>query len=492
MPRLLVADDEPAILQFFRRAFEDRPVEVLTASSGREALELVTSHNPDAAVFDVQMPGMSGLELLREILRRDTKLPVIIITASGTSDTAIDAMKLGAFDYLLKPLTVSQLRELVERAFEIRRLAAHPVAFGDNVNDVTGRGDALVGCCPAMQEVYKAIGRVASQNVTVLISGESGTGKELVARAIYQHSDRAGRPFLAVNCAAIPEPLLESELFGHEKGAFTGADHRRIGKFEQCDGGTLLLDEIGDMPAALQSKMLRVLHDQHFERVGSNETICTDVRMIAATNQNLKRLVEENRFRPDLYYRLNVYEIQLPPLRERPEDLPLLVSHFLKQANKELGKEVVAVTPEAFATLKAFPWPGNVRELQSVLKQAILKTVGPVVQAEFLPEVVCGARIPCSFHTGDCPIPNDQPPDVSEQIDLQEFLASRLSEGSTQIYDEAIALVEKHVIAGVLRHTQGNQVQAARLLGLARNTLRSKVKQYGISIGRVVDVDADR
>src|SRR5262245_43611129 len=291
-----------------------------------------------------------------------------------------------AFDWLLKPLDLQNLDRVLGRAVKVARLMREPAVIARTLPDDDQPGEAVVGFCPAMQEVYKAIGRVADQAFPVLITGESGTGKELVARAIYQHGPRAKAPFLALNCAAIPETLLESELFGHEKGAFTGAERRRIGKFEQVSGGTLLLDEIGDMPPPTQAKLLRVLQEQAFERVGGSETIRTDVRLIAATHRDLKAWSVEGKFRPDLYYRLGVFAINLPPLRERGEDLPLLVQFYLRRGSRELGREVREVAPEALARLRGYAWPGNVRELQSVLKQALLHVHGPVLLPDFLPE----------------------------------------------------------------------------------------------------------
>jgi two-component system nitrogen regulation response regulator GlnG len=324
-----------------------------------------------------------------------------------------------------------------------------------------------------MQEVYKAIGRVAPQDLAVLILGESGTGKELVARAIYQHSRRAAGPFLAVNCAAIPEPLLESELFGHEKGAFTGADRRRIGKFEQCAGGTLFLDEIGDMTPLTQAKLLRVLQDGRFERVGGNETIRADVRIIAATNRELTQMAAAGEFREDLYYRLEVVTITLPPLRERDGDLPLLVDHFLKRFSPEMGKQVVQVSPEALDLLCRYSWPGNLRELQSVLRQALLRAQGPVLLPDFLPPSLRG----------------EAPPEAgprSAAVDWEDFLSERLRAGSRDLYAEALGLMERSLVTRVLRHTQGNQLQAAKILGITRGSLRTKIRTLGITIERSV------
>jgi two-component system nitrogen regulation response regulator GlnG len=327
-----------------------------------------------------------------------------------------------------------------------------------------------------MSEVYKAIGRVAAQTVPVLITGESGTGKELVARAIYQHGPRARAPFLALNCAAIPEQLLESELFGHEKGAFTGADRRRIGTFEQCNGGTLFLDEIGDMPLALQAKMLRLLQEQAFERVGGNETIRTDVRLIAATHRELQAWSEEGKFRPDLYYRLGVFTIHLPALRERGDDLPLLLRHYLRRFSRELGREVQDVTPEALERLSDYSWPGNIRELQSVLKQALLKASGAVLLPAFLPEFCgkAGEGAPAASTT-------------SESLDLEAFIRQRLEPDVQDLYAETHRQVDRLLLPLVLEYTAGNQHQAARLLGIARQTLRQKLRDLGLHVTHSVE-----
>jgi two-component system nitrogen regulation response regulator GlnG len=323
-----------------------------------------------------------------------------------------------------------------------------------------------------MQEVYKAIGRVADQTFPVLITGESGTGKELVARAIYQHGPRAKAPFLALNCAAIPETLLESELFGHEKGAFTGAERRRIGKFEQCNGGTLFLDEIGDMPLPAQAKLLRVLQEQVFARVGGTETVRTDVRLIAATHRNLKAWSDEGKFRLDLYYRLGVFAINLPPLRERGEDLPLLVQFYLRRGSRELGREVREVAPEALARLRGYPWPGNVRELQSVLKQALLRAHGPVLLPEFLPELPEAPAAPVASPGGG--------------FDPEAFLRRRLGPDSRDLYAEIHRELDRLVLPRVLEHTGGNQARAAVLLGIARRTLHTKLDELGLQVTRTV------
>ncbi len=400
---------------------------------------------------------------------------VIFITGKSTTDTAIEAMKLGAYEYLLKPLELSQMRQVVERAFAISRLMHVPAVVGPD-EPVDDRADAVLGRCPPMQEVYKAIGRVAAQDVPVLITGESGTGKELVARAIYQHSRRAAAPFLAINCAAIPEHLLESELFGHEKGAFTGADRKRIGKFEQCNGGTIFLDEVGDMTPLTQSKILRLVQDQRFERLGGNETVQTDVRVLAATNYNLETAVADGRFRQDLYYRLSVFTIPLPALRDRGDDLALLVRHYVRRFGRELGKDVQSVAPEAMEVLRRYQWPGNVRELQSVLKQALLQAAGPVLLAEFLPP----------FHpVGIAESPADEIPETA----LEAFIDEQLQAAATDLYAAVLRRVDRLLLTRVLRHTNGNQLQAAKLLGITRRrSLRTKLRDLGIRIDRSVQM----
>ena len=475
-PRILVIDDDASVLHMFRRIFKDSTVEVHTAGSASEGLKAVEQSHPDVVILDIMPPDRSGLDIFQRINDIDAKLPVIFITAGGTSDTAIEAMKLGAYDYLLKPLEVQQVREVVSRACDIRRFMHVPVGVTETAADTSS--DVLVGRSAAMQEVYKAIGRVASQNVTVLIRGESGTGKELVARAIYHHSARKAKPFLAVNCAAIPEPLLESELFGHEKGAFTDAHTKRIGKFEQCSGGTLFLDEIGDMTPLVQSKVLRLLQEQRFERVGGNEIIQTDVRIIAATNRNLEQMVADAQFRADLYYRLNGFTIELPPLRERPEDVMVLLEHFLMRFSRELGKDVHAISPDALDLLLRYNWAGNVRELQSVLKQALLHASGTVLVADFLPESIKTRSKAPAESAKDLPFDS-----------LEGFINQRLDADSEDLYSEALTLIEKFLITRVLRHTAGNQSQAAKILGITRGCLRNKIRGLGISIGQVISVE---
>jgi two-component system nitrogen regulation response regulator GlnG len=477
MATLLVVDDEASILLAFRRAFREPDVTVLTAETAAEGLELARQRRPDVIVLDVHLPDLSGLEMLRLLRELDARSPVVFITGKGTTDTAIEAMKLGAYEYLVKPVELSTLRQVVERALSISRLM-HVPAVLDAGGDVDDRADAIVGSCPAMLEVYKAIGQVAAQDVTVLITGESGTGKELVARALYQHSRRSAGPFLPINCAAIPEHLLESELFGHEKGAFTGADRRRIGKFEQVSGGTLFLDEVGAMSPLTQSKLLRVLQEQTFERLGGNELIRTDVRVLAATNSNLEAAVAAGRFRLDLYYRLRVFTIHLPPLRERGDDLKLLVQHYLRRFNRELGKDVQGIAPDALELLHRYPWPGNVRELQSVLKQALLKAAGPVLVMDFLPSSVTGSpSVPSDAGNGEAAV---------TERELAPFIEARLQAGTEDLYAETLRWMERLLVTRVLRHTGGNQLQAARILGITRGSLRTKIRDLGIRIDRTI------
>jgi DNA-binding NtrC family response regulator len=494
MPKLVVIDDDRSVQFFVREALVDSEIEVFAAEDELKGLELIRVQQPDVVLLDVMLPGTSGLEIFDKIHRFDSKLPVIFITAGGNSDTAIEAMKLGAFDYVLKPLDVSRIRDLVALSVETRRQMQTPVALpGRDV--VVARADQLVGRCPEMLEVYKAIGRVAPQDLTVLIRGESGTGKELIARAIYHHSARRGKPYLAVNCAAIPEALLESELFGHEKGAFTGADRRRIGKFEQCSGGTIFLDEVGDMVPMIQAKLLRLLQEQQFERVGGGETIQSDVRIITATNRNLEEMVEEGEFRGDLFYRLNGFTIKLPPLRDRGDDLRVLIESMVVRFARELGKELQGIAPAAMDILQAYDWPGNVRELQGVLRKALLNATGPVLVPEFLPEEVrpgrhaeggeAGSESDSDLESAD--LPGDLP-----RHDLARFIEQRLSCESTDLYAETLELVERYLVTRVLRQTSGNQSRAAEILGITRGSLRNKIHSLGISIDHVVQVDNAR
>src|SRR5262245_61921849 len=483
MPGLLVIDDDRSVVPLIRSACKHVKIDVHAAESAEDGLKLLKSKQPDVLLLDVMLPGTTGLELFEDVRKIDERVPVIFMTAGSESDTAIEAMKLGALDYLMKPLDVDRIKTLVEQALEIRRLMETPVELPE-LNRDPGGDSAMIGRSAPMMEVYKAVGRVAPQTVTVLIRGESGTGKELIARAIYQHSTRRGKPFLAVNCAALPETLLESELFGHEKGSFTGADHRRIGKFEQCNGGTIFLDEVGDMAPLPQAKLLRLLQEQRFERVGGNETIKTDVRIIVATNRDLEAMIAESTFRPDLYYRLNGFTIRVPPLRERGDDLLLLIEAFLSRFSQELNKPLQRVSPEALKILVEYPWPGNVRELQSMLRKALLNLTGPVLVPEFLPEEIRAPAI----------VPGAEPSGGGGDglpSDLAGLVKSRLSGGSENLYAEALEFMERYLVTRVLQTTAGNQSKAAKVLGITRGSLRNKTHALGIKIGQVVSAGGE-
>ncbi|MBN2023793.1 MAG: sigma-54-dependent Fis family transcriptional regulator [Pirellulales bacterium] len=484
MAKLLVIDDEANVCYSLERTLKSETLDVISAQTAREGLERVRQDGPDAVILDVRLPDISGLEAYGQIREIDPRVPVIIITAHSTTETAIEAMKLGAYEYLLKPVDLQQLREVLARALELSRLSRVPTVLDEPGQPRTTEGDRLIGRSAAMQDVYKAIGRVASQDVTVLILGESGTGKELVARAVYQHSRRGMAPLLTINCAAIPETLLESELFGHEKGAFTGADRRRIGKFEQATGGTIFLDEVGDMSHATQAKLLRLLQEQRFERVGGNETIQTDVRIIAATNQDLAAAVARGRFRQDLYYRLNVFAVHVPALREHMEDLPLLVQHFLLRGNAELHKHVHRVSPEAARVLARHDWPGNVRELESTIKHSLVRATSSVLTPDCLPDSLRTGK-PAVEKTSD-----DQA--AAPTLDVRRLVERLLDDQEPDVYDKVVLAVDRVVVSEVLRRTKGNQVEAARLLGISRNTLRAKLHESGLSVEKQVTSEPDR
>ena len=480
MRRLLIIDDEPSIRMGIEAVFDREDVAVFGAETANEGLRLAAEQSPDVILLDIRLGQRSGLELFHELRQLDPKVLVIFITGHGTTETAIEAMKLGAYDYLTKPLDADQLQAVVEQAFAISRLMHVPTIIqdGDRPED---QADRLIGSGAAMQRVCKQIGRIAPRDVNVLILGESGTGKELVARAVYHHSRRSQAPFLAINCEAIPESLLESELFGYEQGAFTGADHRRIGKFEQCDGGTLFLDEVGDMAAHTQAKILRLLQEGRFERLGGSESIAVQVRILAATNQDLNALIEQGRFRKDLFYRLRGVTIHLPPLRERREDIAELAHHFLFRYNHQLDTAVQSISPEAMERLQAYHWPGNVRELQSVIRKALIVSAGPTLLPEFLP---------AELH-------QDGPPDADADVEtnllpspdwlsLPQSLEAWLASGQTDVYRRSREQLDRLVILRVLQEVGGNRQRAAEILGLSKVTLRAKLRSMGLSVDKVV------
>ena len=460
MEKVLIVDDDADIRRAFHRNLEREGLEIVDAASGTDAIKQVAVHRPDLVVMDIRMGGTNGLETLRKLRELDTKLLVVMMTAYGTTQTAIEAMKLGAFDYVLKPLDVPKLRTLIEAALKTARDMRRVVSY-QPLLDREDYAEGIVGRSEAMQQVFKLIGQVSQSDATVLVTGESGTGKELVARAIYHHSRRAEKPFMAINCAAIPENLLESELFGHERGAFTGAADRRIGKFEQCDKGTIFLDEIGDMPPATQTKILRVLQNGEFQRVGGNQTLKVDVRVIAATNKDPEQQVAAKRLSEDLFYRLNDVSINLQPLRECREDIPVLVDYFLR------AHRIKSIAPDALAVLENHQWPGNVRELENAVERAAVVALGDTILAKDLPADVREQKPVVAA-----------PDDVAAAIDaaMQPLYALARQDAKFKL----MAAVERELIARALAETGGNQVRAAKLLGITRATLRKRIEKFGI------------
>jgi two-component system nitrogen regulation response regulator GlnG len=469
MDKILVVDDEADIRRAFHRNLASDALLVVDAANGEEAIRMVAQERPNLVVMDIRMGATSGLDTLRKLRELDPKLLVIMMTAYGTTQTAIEAMKLGAYDYVLKPLEVPKLKSLIESALKAARDMRQVVSYQPLLasEDYT---EGIVGKSEPMQQVFKLIGQVSQSDATVLITGESGTGKELVARAIYHHSRRAEKPFLAINCAAIPENLLESELFGHEKGAFTGAADRRIGKFEQCDQGTIFLDEIGDMPLSTQTKILRVLQNGEFQRVGGNQTFHVDVRVITATNKDPEQQVSAKKFREDLYYRLNVVRIHLPPLRDRREDVRLLVDYFLQRLTKSGGlpRKVTKISSEALKILDKLPWPGNVRELENAIERAAVVARGDSILPKDLPAEVREPRA--------VSIP---PEDLAAAIDAAVRPLYALAKKDPKV--KIMAIVERELITRALVETSGNQVQAAKLLGITRATLRKRIEKFNIA-----------
>ncbi|MBI1736449.1 MAG: sigma-54-dependent Fis family transcriptional regulator [Candidatus Rokubacteria bacterium] len=464
--RILIADDEDTLRWVLEKGLGQAGYEVAAVADGRAALRAFETEAFDLVFLDVRMPGVSGLDVLQQLRQSHPDTQVVVMTAHGTMDTAIQAMQRGAYDYLAKPFDLDEVLLLAERALTARRLTQEVAQLKTGLHEVWEFG-ALVGRHPRMQDVYKTIGRIAGSDVTVLLRGDSGTGKELVARAVHHYSRRAGRPFVAVSCAAIPGTLLESELFGHERGAFTDAKERKLGKLELAHGGTFYLDEVGDMPLELQAKLLRALQERTIERIGGREPIRIDVRVLAATNRDLETLMREGRFREDLYYRLNVVTVNLPPLRERRRDIPLLVEHFLAKHAAELGERGIA--PDALDRLVGYDWPGNVRELENVIQRAMVMATGGVILPEHLPIGPVSAAA-----------------SVAVDATLEEIIERKLLDcvrglrASANLYDLMIGLVEKPLLRAVLRETGGNQVRAAQLLGINRNTLRKKLTEHGI------------
>ena len=445
--RVLIVEDEDKLRRVLQLQLESSHFHVEQAGSAEEALRLID--RCDLVLTDLRLPGMNGLELLSLIRRQNALLPVVVMTAFGTIEAAVDAMKAGAVDFLLKPFSLDHLMAVVGKALEVRALRDENRQLREELGRKYDWAN-IVGRSPAMQEIFGTIVRVAPTRATVLLCGESGVGKDLVARAIHYHSPRRDRPFVKINCTALPENLMESELFGYEKGAFTGASATKLGKFEQADTGTVFLDEIGDVPASIQVKLLRILQEREFERLGSNKTRTIDVRVLAATNADLRAALEEGSFREDLYYRLNVMPINIPPLRDRREDLPFLAEHFTRKLSRDLGSNVEGITEAAIARLLEYRWPGNVRELENVIERSVVLCSGKVLDAADIKLDAARAR----------PDPVSASSFLPEGVSLDEH--------------------EQNIIREALKRAQGNKSQAARMLGLTRNALRYRLTQMGM------------
>ncbi len=459
MKPIWIIDDDRSIRWVFEKTLARENLAFRTFASAPEALAALEKSAPQVVVSDIRMPGGSGLELLETLRERYPSLPVIIMTAYSDLESAVAAFRGGAFEYLPKPFDVDHAVDLIRRALDesLRQ------------DDVTEPADAvpeIIGQAPAMQEVFRAVGRLAQSQATVLINGESGTGKELVARALHRHSQRATNPFIAINTASIPKDLLESELFGHERGAFTGAQAMRRGRFEQADGGTLFLDEIGDMPPELQTRLLRVLSDGHFYRVGGHQPMQANVRVITATHQDLEQRVKQGLFREDLFHRLNVIRLRLPPLRERREDIPALVRHFLKKSAAELGVDTKRLTDDAIRYLASRDWPGNVRQLENVCHWVTVMAPGVIVDVKGLPP---------ELHD------EDKETHWDDWIKaLERETESRLKRGESAILDDLNRKFERALILRALAHTGGRRIEASQLLGMGRNTLTRKIQELGL------------
>jgi nitrogen regulation protein NR(I) len=476
MGNILIVDDDPQLRQSFEKLLTAEDHTVKTASSGEAAISMVQEEVPDLVIMDVRLPGMNGLEAFQAMHKIEPKLPVIIMTAFGTTETAIEATKLGAFEYVLKPFEIPDILALISQALEAGRFMRSRVEL-DVAPDTTA-AEAIIGRSKAMQEVYKAIGRVAPTDATVLIRGESGTGKELVARAIYQHSLRAAKPFLIINCVAIPETLLESELFGYEKGAFTGAVNRRVGKFEQAHGGTVFLDEIGDMPFSIQAKILRLLQERSIERLGGREPIPVDVRIIAATNRDLEAALAQGRFREDLYYRLKVVTLWLPPLHERSEDIILLTEYFLARFAKEMGMGNPGMMEEAKLLLQNYQWPGNVRELANAMQKALIFSRGYPIHPEDVSRAIGGESL--AREAGD---------QRADEI-VRQWVRQTLAAGEGKdVFEACMDHFASLLISEALDLTGGNRSRAAKLLGISRPTLLSKIDKYGLKVETYVKLE---
>lgn len=468
MDIILVIDDDDQLRNSFSKLLKEEKYAVISAASGEAGIEIVKENSLDLVLLDMRLPGINGMETFKRIKKIDSKLPVIIITAYGTTQIAIEATKMGAYDYVLKPFDVADMLNLIEQAIEAGYFMRAPVKI-DAAPDKDS-GDAIIGQSKLMQNVYKSIGRVSQTDATVLITGESGTGKELVARAIYHHGIRSDKAFLIINCVAIPENLLESELFGYEKGAFTGAFQRHIGKIEQADGGTVFLDEIGDMPLNIQAKILRLLQEKNIERLGGEETIPVDVRIITATNKNLEQAIEKEKFREDLYFRLKVVALELPPLRDRQDDINHLVSYYMAKFSKELKMDNPGIQKEVLDRMHQYDWPGNIRELLNLIQKVLIFNRGAPVSVTDLEQV---------FNKKE----TIKPTEKIDRNDIKEWVRQTLSRSpGNYSFDNYIDTVASIVIAEALKLTNGNRSKAAKLLSISRPTLHAKIDKYNIKL----------
>jgi len=468
--QVLIVDDEPNLRKILSAQLSRDGYDVLTAEDGEQGLALLKEHHIDLVVTDLKMPKVDGMTLLRRAHEEDPELPIVMITAHGTIDTAVEALKIGAFDYLTKPFDKDEVRQIVAKALKTRALAGAEASPGQTA---PGARFGIIGTSSGITDLYALLERVADTPTTVLITGESGTGKELVARALHDHSSRKDKPFIKVNCAAIPKELIESELFGYERGAFTGAVSSKPGRFELANGGTLFLDEIGEIPVEMQVKLLRALQESEFERVGGIKTMRVDVRLVAATNRDLKKLIAGGTFREDLFYRLNVVPIRLPALRERATDIPLLVEHFLGKFNERLKKHVAGTEPETLDILAGYPWPGNIRELENVIERAVLFCDAQKLRVQDLPPEVRGALMSPQVPVTDA--------------ELQAALASE--GGLKEHVKVAMNRLERELVGRALAQTNGNVTHAARLLKISRKGLQLKMKELGLREGASEKVD---
>jgi len=475
MDKILLIDDDEGLIHFLSRFFQRKGYAVTSCFSGQEAVEIISEKKFDLILLDYKMPELNGLETLKKIKSSKVKTPIILMTAYGNTDLAIEAMKYGAYDYLVKPFEREELSRIVFDALAVNSKMKEVVSLPEStelISHIPAKNSLkIIGNSKKMQDVYKMVGQIAEKDVSVLITGESGTGKELVAKAVYHHSRRKEKPFIAINCAAIPETLFESELFGYERGAFTGADRTHIGKIERCNGGTCFFDEIGDMSLSLQAKLLRVLQEGELERLGGSQIIRVNVRVIAATNKDLEKEIDEGRFRKDLYWRLKVISINLPPLRKRTEDIHDLVKYFLFRFSEEYAKPVHHISEAALKKFYFYSWPGNVRELENCIRRAVLLCVGDIISEEHL------LLLEPKEQTLLQKLNREQLIDRLKDK-LEDIIPEILSLSTNDIHSNIIELVEDTLIKKALQECGNNQVQAAKMLGISRNTLRHRMKRF--------------